>query len=102
MAQEYYLEYLPCCGGVTWVVGLCQCRRIKVVAYVDWGVGRLKVWLDNEELINEDAIAGHRVEKEVDIAPEKTFSHLTVGVSDPDCLAISQIEVWYSCEEMGR
>ena len=101
MAQEYYLEYLPSCGGVTWYVGLCKCSCIKVRAYVDWGVGRLKVWLDGEEVINEDAVVGHWVENEIDIVPERTFTLLTVGVSDPACLAISHIEVRYTCEDMG-
>jgi len=100
MGQEYYLEFPPPCGGVTWVVGLCRCSRIKVKAYVDWGVGRLKVWLDGEEVVSDDATSGHWIENEIDIVPEKTFSHLTVGVSDPECLAISQIEVWYTCENL--
>lgn len=99
MANEYYLEYLPSCGGVNFVIGRCDLNWLKVEAYVDWGLGRLFVLLDGERVINESAIVGHTVSKEVTVSPPKSCTNITVAVSDPATLAISKIKVWYTCVE---
>jgi len=98
---EYYLEFLPPSGGVTWVLGLCKCSHIRVDADVEWGWDWMIVRLDNDRVARVDADMGTKVHIDMDMAPAKTFTRLTVGVEDPAYAGLKNIKVWYTCEEPG-
>lgn len=101
MAEEHYLEYLPPCGGVNFVIGRCDVKWIRVEAYVEWGWDWLIVLLDGEQVIRTDADMGQTVKTPWKlIYPPKSCTNITVGLEDPTVCGLSQIKVWYVCEEV--